>query len=58
MSIRDVQKIGDLVHTPVQIQINYEWKTLQESVDRHYIRGIYSSLDRLCKLYKQRDIKA
>jgi len=53
-----VQQIKDLVHSDVQVQINYEWKTLQDSVDRHYIKAIYASLDRLCKLYKQRNIKA
>lgn len=47
----------ELVQGDIRPKIDYEWTVLQESLDKKYIRGMYASLDRLCKLYRQRDKK-
>lgn len=49
--------IKDAISSDLHVQIQYEWLVVRENVEKKYIRGIYSSLDRLIKLYKKRDIK-
>lgn len=53
----EVKSVKEVIHSDIHRNIEYEWVILRENLDRKYIRGMYSSLDRLVKLYKQRDIK-
>lgn len=52
-----VQNIKDVLSSDLNVQIQYEWIVLGEAYQKKFIRGMYSSLDRLVKLYKRRDIR-
>jgi len=52
-----IKSTKEVLNSDVHANIDYEWKKLQEYLDRKYIRGMYDSLGNLVKLYKQRDIQ-
>lgn len=52
-----MKDIKEVIHSDIHSAIKYEWDTLRACLDKQYIRGMYDSLDRLCRLYKKRDIK-
>lgn len=49
---------GEILTDQLNEKIKYEWDILGDAYERKFIRGMYTSLERLVKLYKQRDIKA
>jgi len=53
----EIKSVKEVIHSDIHRNIEYEWGILRENLDKKFIRGMYSSLDRLLKLYKQRDIK-
>lgn len=52
-----ITTVKEVIHSDIHKQIDYEWGILGECYQKKFIRGMYSSLERLLKLYKQRDIK-
>jgi len=53
-----IKSVDEVIKSNMRESIEYEWVVLRDCLDRRYIRGMYESLDRLCKLYKKRDIQA
>jgi len=53
----NIKTTSEILSEQLTEKINYEWEIVQQCVDKKFIRGIYTSLERLLKLYKQRDIK-
>lgn len=48
-----MKSTNDILNNPIRTNIEYEWETLRGCMEKRYIRGLYSSLDRLCRLYTE-----